>query len=61
MSEKARHAVGGGVSGGVDRACLSARVYGQNTTRLLNCQYCKPLKFQISRNFKASRREGVML
>jgi len=33
MSEKARHAVGGGVSGGVERALLSARVCHQNTTK----------------------------
>ena len=46
MSEKARHAVAGGVSGGVDRACLSARVYGQNTTNLSFCQSLKSSNFQ---------------
>jgi hypothetical protein len=46
MSEKARHAVRGGVSGGVDRARVSARVYGKNTTKLSFCQFFKFSQFQ---------------
>ena len=46
MSEKARRAVGGGASGGVDRARVSARVCHQNNTNLSFCQSLKSLNFQ---------------
>jgi len=46
MSEKARHAVAGGVSGGVDRASVSARVCHQDTTNLSFCQSLKSSNFQ---------------